>query len=69
MAEALSINIDVTERVDRMFASNEARRNNALREIDRHRETLAAAVRQAIEEVEERRSSDVETGEAGGLPV
>jgi hypothetical protein len=69
MAEALSINIDVTERIDRMLASNEARRNNALREIDRHRETLGSAVRQAIEEVEDAAFSDVETGEAGGLPV
>ena len=69
MAEALSINIDVTERIDRMLASNEARRNNALREIDRHRETLGSAVRQAIEEAEDAAFSDVETGEAGGLPV
>jgi hypothetical protein len=66
MAEALSINIDVTERIDRMLASNEARRNNALREIDRHRETLGSAVRQAIKGVEDAAFSDVETGEAGG---
>ena len=69
MAEALSIKIDLAEGIDRMLASNEARRNNALREIDRHRETLGSAVRQAIEEVEDAAFSDVETREAGGLPV
>ena len=35
MAEALSSKIDPFERIDRMLASSEARRNNALREIDR----------------------------------
>jgi hypothetical protein len=35
MAEALSSKIDTFERFDRLLASAEARRNNALREIDR----------------------------------
>ena len=34
-----------------MVAGAEARRNVALREIDRHRATLAAALRQAAAEV------------------
>ena len=37
MAEAFAKEIDSFERFDRMLASAEARRNNALREIDRHR--------------------------------
>ena len=69
MAEALSSKIDAFERIDRMLASAEARRNNALREIDRHRSTLGAAVRQAIDEVQDAEFRDVETGEvSGGSP-
>ena len=45
--------IDTLERLDRMLASAELRRNNALREIDRHREALGGAVRGAIEEIED----------------
>jgi hypothetical protein len=48
-----------------MLASAEARRNNALREIDRHRETLGAALRRAVDEIEDAEFQDVETGEAG----
>ena len=51
------------ERLDRMLASAEARRNNALREIDRHRSAFGAAVRQAIDEAEDVEFRDVETGE------
>ena len=68
MAEALSSKIETFERVDRMLASAEARRNNALREIDRHRSALGAAVRQSIEEVEDAEFRDVETGEVSGGP-
>jgi hypothetical protein len=61
--------IESFERFDPMLASAEARRNNALREIDRHRSTLGAAVRQAIDKVEDAEFRDVETGEvSGGSP-
>ena len=62
-AEALAQGIDTFERIDRMLASVESRRNNALREIGHHRAVLGAAVRQAIDEVEDVESRDVETGE------
>jgi hypothetical protein len=62
-AEALSSKVDSFERVDRILASAEARRNNALREIDRHREALCAAMRQAIDEVQDAEFRDLETGE------
>lgn len=62
-ADALESKIDTFERVDRMLASAEARRNNALREIDRHREALGAAMRHAINEVQDAQFRDVETGE------
>ena len=38
MAQTLALNIDEVDRIDRMIAGAEARRNIALREIDRHRE-------------------------------
>ena len=70
MAETLSRTIDSFERMDRMLASAEARRNNALREIDRHREALGAAMRRAVDEVEDVECRDVETGEvSGGSPA
>jgi hypothetical protein len=65
-AETLHANVDSFERLDRMLASAEARRNNALREIDRHREATGVAVRRAIGEVEDVQFRDVETGEIGG---
>jgi len=65
-AETLESKIDTFERVDRMLASAEARRNNALREIDRHRSSLGVAVRRAMDEVEDAEFRDVETGEASG---
>jgi hypothetical protein len=66
IAETLECKIDTFERIDRMLASSEARRNNALREIDRHREALGAAMRRAVDEVEDAEFRDVETGEVSG---
>jgi hypothetical protein len=45
------LRMETAERIDRMIAGDEARRNVALREIDRHRATLGAALRQAADEV------------------
>jgi hypothetical protein len=47
-AKTVESNLDSFERLDRMLASAEARRNNALREIDRHRDALGADVRRSI---------------------
>lgn len=63
MAEAGASEINSLERFDRRLASAEAGRNNALREIDRHRSALGAAVRQVVDEVEDAEFRDVETGE------
>ncbi len=67
MAETLEGQIDLFERFDRLLASSEARRNNALREIERHRAALGAAVRQAIDEVQDAEFRDVATGEVSGV--
>jgi hypothetical protein len=63
-AKTLESKLDSYERLDRMLASLEARRNNALREIDRHRAALGSVVRQSIEEIEDADFRDVETGQA-----
>jgi hypothetical protein len=68
-AKTLEFKIDVVERIDRMLASAEARRNNALREIDRHRESAGAATRRAIDEVEDAEFREVETGQLTGEPA
>jgi hypothetical protein len=66
IAETLEGKIDSFERIDRMLASSEGRRNNALREIERHRAALGAVMRQAIDEVQDAEFRDVDTGEVGG---
>ena len=63
-AKTLQKKLDCFERLDRMLASAEARRNNALREIDRHRDALGGGVRRSIEEIEDAEFRDVETGKA-----
>jgi hypothetical protein len=66
MAKTLEYKLDRVERIDRLIASAEARRNNALREIDRHRAVLGAAVRAVVEEAEDAEFTDVETSETPG---
>jgi hypothetical protein len=61
MAKTLEGEIDSFERFDRILASSEARRNNALREIDRHRAALGGTVRPVIDEVQDAEFHDVET--------
>jgi len=58
MGQTLSLSIDSVERIDRMIASSEARRGNALREIDRHRATLGSAFR-AIAEAEDAKFTEI----------
>jgi len=53
MAQTLRLHIDEIERIDRMVASAEARRNTALRELDRHRAELAQRLRRVTEEIED----------------
>jgi hypothetical protein len=58
-AQVLSIEIERFERIDRMIMNAEARRNAALRELERHRATLAQALRQASESFVEAEFEDV----------
>jgi hypothetical protein len=52
-------NIEAIERMDRLVMNAEARRNGALREIERHRSTIGQAMRQASDEVVEAEFEDV----------
>jgi hypothetical protein len=52
MAEALMQNLDTIERIDRMIAAKEARRNATLREIDRRRAAFGASLRQSVETID-----------------
>ena len=49
MAQTLRVRIDEIERIDRMIAAAEARRNTALHEIARHRAHFAATLRRAAQ--------------------
>jgi hypothetical protein len=53
MAQTLSVKLDDIERIDRMTALAEARRNAILREIDGHREILSQNLRRAAQNVED----------------
>jgi hypothetical protein len=64
VAKTLESKLASFEQLDRMLSSAEARRNNALREIDRHRETLGRGVRRSTEEIEDAEFRDIETGDA-----
>ena len=52
-------NIEVIERVDKLIAIAEDRRNKTLQEVERHRARLAEALRRATDEIIEADSEDV----------
>jgi hypothetical protein len=54
LANALAGKLDDIERIDRLTAVAEGRRNASLREIDRRRILLGEALRRAVQELEER---------------
>jgi len=60
MTEALGDRIDEIERIDRLTAIAETRRNAALREIDRRRAVLGETLRRSVREIED---DDVADGE------
>jgi hypothetical protein len=59
MAQTLALKLDKVERIDRLIASAEARRNNCLHEIARHRETFGATLRLAAQEAEDAKFVEV----------
>jgi hypothetical protein len=53
MAQTLSLNLDHIERIDRMIATAEGRRNAILRELDRHRVTWGQDFRPAAQQIDQ----------------
>ncbi len=49
---AVGENLDFVERIERMITIKESCRNAILREIDRHRATLAHALRATVHQLE-----------------
>ena len=64
MTNALAQKIDIIERIDRLAAVAESRRNAALREIDRRRAVLGETLRRRVQEIE-----DVEFADSELVPV
>jgi hypothetical protein len=52
IAQTLSENLDIVERIERMITIKESCRNAIWREIDRHRATLAHALRATVHQLE-----------------
>jgi hypothetical protein len=66
MSKEFSARLDEIERIDRLIASAEIRRNASLREIDRHRAVLGEALRQKMQEVEDVEFEEIETARTKG---
>ena len=64
VAQGLCTEPNNVERIDRMVMAAEARRNAALREIDRHRASLGRQLRQAVLEAEAQEVAFAEEGAA-----
>jgi hypothetical protein len=65
-AEALAGKLDDIERIDRLTAVAEGRRNASLREIDRRRAVLGETLRRTVQEVEDAEFEVIETTPAKG---
>jgi D-alanyl-D-alanine dipeptidase len=61
LAAALNQTLDYVERVDRLTAVAESRRNASLREIDRRRPLLAETLRRSVQQIESDELEVVET--------
>jgi hypothetical protein len=66
MADALVNHLDDIERIDRLTAIAESRRNASLREIDRRRASLGETLRRSVQEVEDAEFEVIETTPAKG---
>jgi hypothetical protein len=65
-AKALVEQLDFIERIDRLTAIAESRRNASLREIHRHRVFLAETLRARVQEIEDGEFKVIETTPAKG---
>jgi hypothetical protein len=61
MAEALDRSLEYVDRIDRLTAGAESRRNASLREIDRRRPLLAETLRRTVQQIEHDELKVIET--------
>jgi hypothetical protein len=61
MAQTLSLKLDDIDRIERLIATAEGRRNAILREVDRHRTTWGQNVRRAVQQIEAAEIKVIET--------
>jgi hypothetical protein len=61
LAQTFFVNLDQVERLEQLIALAEARRNAALHEIHRHRQTLAQTLRRAAQQLEDHQTRFVES--------
>ena len=66
MADALANNLDDIERIDRLTAIAETRRNASLNEIERRRIVLGETLRRTVQEIEDGEFKVIETTPAKG---
>ena len=59
LAQTLSQKLDDVERIDRLLASAEARRHQALREFDRHRDAVLRGLQTALKPIEDAQYAEV----------
>jgi hypothetical protein len=61
LAQTLSLKLDEVERIEHLIAVAEARRNAALREIERRRQTLGQRLRPVPEQLEDNQTRMIES--------
>jgi hypothetical protein len=66
IAEALTKELDKTERIDRSITLTEDRRNASLREIERRRAALGERLRRSMQQIEHNQLPAIETMPANG---
>jgi hypothetical protein len=69
MADALAEKLDDIERIDRLIAIAESRRNASLHEIERRRAVLGETLRRSVQEIEDGEFEVIETTPAQGKNV
>ena len=69
MAYALVQKLDDNERIDRLIATAESRRDASLREIERRRAVLGKTLRRSVQEIEDGEFERIETTPAQGKNV
>jgi hypothetical protein len=69
MASALADKLDYIERIDRLTAIAESRRNASLHELDRRRALLGESLRRSVQEIEDGEFEVIEATPATGKPA